>query len=115
MSTRIKDLSHYKEWYLKSQNEPEIFWSNVAQSFDWHKSWDKVQSGDFHSLDIKWFEGGKLNITENCLDRHLSDKIALIFEPNDPTEKTKTYTYNELFEKVCRFSNVLKEKGITIK
>ncbi len=112
MSVRIKDLSHYKEWYLKSQNEPEIFWSNVAENFDWHKSWEKVQSGDFHSLDIKWFEGGKLNITENCLDRHLSDKIALIFEPNDPKEKTKNYSYQELYELVCRFSNVLKEKGI---
>ncbi len=115
MSLRITNEAQYNEWYLKSQNEPEVFWDMIAKNFHWHKTWDTVHSGNFNDLDIEWFQGGKLNITENCLDRHLKERgnqIALIFEPNDPSEKNKTYTYQELFENVCKFANILKEKGI---
>ena len=91
------------------------YWSEVAQTYVWKKKWDTLISGDFHKADIKWFEGGELNITENCLDRHLEkrrQKKALIFEPNNPNEPTSFLTYGELHISVCRFANLLKSRGI---
>lgn len=91
------------------------YWTEVANTYLWKKKWDHVQTGDFKSGNIKWFEGAELNITDNCLDRHLENrrqKKALIFEPNHPDEPTQFYTYAELHLAVCRFANLLKAKGI---
>ncbi|MDH5597625.1 MAG: acetate--CoA ligase [Cyclobacteriaceae bacterium] len=111
----IKTYEEYKSIYDKSVNDPEGFWAEVAEDFYWRKKWDKVLEWDFKKPEIKWFEGGKLNITENCLDRHLDtrgEQTAIIWEPNDPKEPAIKITYNELHAKVCQFSNVLKSKGI---
>jgi len=112
----IKHLEEYYQVYRKSVRNPESFWEEVAEEhFVWRKRWDKVLSWDFSIPEIKWFEGAKLNITENCIDRHLmtrGDKTAFIFEPNDPNEKAQHITYNELHDRVCQFSNVLKDNGI---
>jgi len=94
---------------------PEKFWGDYAEQFTWHKKWNKVCSGNFQNLDYKWFEGAKLNMSENCLDRHLAtkgDKVALLFEPNDPNEDVKRYTYKQLHKEVCKMANVLKNKGV---
>ncbi|WP_407269148.1 acetate--CoA ligase [Tenacibaculum maritimum] len=113
----IKNLEEYFRVYRKSVRDPELFWEEIAEEhFLWHKRWDKVLSYDFSKPEVKWFEGAKLNITENCIDRHLrirGDKTAILFEPNNPEEETQCITYKELHEKVCRFANVLKENGIT--
>lgn len=96
-------------------NEQSDYWSQVAQSFVWRKKWEKVQTGDFHKANVEWFVGGEMNITENCLDRHLEDrrqKKALIFEPNNPNEPASFLTYGELHISVCRFANLLLSKGI---
>ncbi|MFL0202596.1 acetate--CoA ligase [Tenacibaculum maritimum] len=112
----IKNLEEYFRVYRKSVRDPELFWEEIAEEhFLWHKRWDKVLSYDFSKPEVKWFEGAKLNITENCIDRHLrirGDKTAILFEPNNPEEETQRITYKELHEKVCRFANVLKENGI---
>lgn len=112
----IKHLEEYYQIYRKSIREPENFWEEVAEEhFMWHKKWDNVLSWDFTKPEIKWFEGAKLNITENCIDRHLatrSDKTALIFEPNNPDEPAEHITYNQLSERVNKFANVLKAEGI---
>lgn len=112
----IKHLEEYFQVYRKSVRNPEAFWEEVAEEhFVWHKRWDNVLSWDFSKPEVKWFEGAKLNITENCIDRHLSikgDKTAIIFEPNNPEEKAQHITYNQLHEQVCKFANVLKEQGI---
>ena len=92
------------------------YWSELSHSYVWKKKWDTLISGDFIKADVKWFEGGELNITENCLDRHLEDrrqKKALIFEPNNPSEPSSFLTYGELHLSVCRFANLLKSRGIT--
>lgn len=92
------------------------YWSELSHSYVWKKKWDTLISGDFIKADVKWFEGGELNITENCLDRHLEDrrqKKALIFEPNNPSESSSFLTYGELHLSVCRFANLLKSRGIT--
>lgn len=105
----------YIEAYTKSIQNPEIFWADIAQYFVWKKPWDKVLTWNFKEPNIKWFEGGKLNITENCLDRHLlslGDKIAIIWEPNDPNELCRSYTYKELHYKVVQFAQVLRNNGI---
>jgi acetyl-CoA synthetase len=97
------------------REELETYWSEVANSYVWKKKWDKIQSGDFKNGNIKWFDGAELNITENCLDRHLEkrrQKKALIFEPNNPNEASLHYTFGELHLAVCRFANLLKLKGI---
>jgi len=112
---RIKSLQEYQETYQKSIQKPEQFWDEVASSFVWRKPWDKTLEWDFVKPEVKWFEGGRLNITENCLDRHLEcrgDKTAIIFEPNDPKEKAQHITYKELHSKVCQFANVLKNNGV---
>jgi len=112
---QIKTLEEYKTAYKKSIETPESFWSNIADNFLWHKKWDKVLEWNFKEPSIKWFDGANLNITENCLDRHLKEsenQPAIIWEPNDPTEKNRTFTYKELYQQVCRFSNVLKNNGV---
>ncbi len=112
---KLTSKAAYQEAWAEALNSPEAFWDKVAKEYSWHKPWDKVCSGDFNSLDIKWFEGASLNITENCLDRHLEtrgDKTAIIWEANDPNEKEICLTYKELHADVCRFSNVLKDQGV---
>jgi acetyl-CoA synthetase len=115
MWLNIKSYEEYKETYNQSEEDRMKFWEHEAGTFYWRKSWDKVQSGGFEKGDIKWFEGGKLNITENALDRHLNTighKTAFIFEPNHPDSFRRTITYRQLHEDVCRFANVLENKGI---
>jgi acetyl-CoA synthetase len=111
---QITSFKQYEEDYKKSVENPEQFWGEVAQNFHWRKPWFKVLSWNFNEPNIKWFEGAKLNITENCLDRHLAangDKPAIVWEPNNPEEESVTYTYKMLHERVCRFANVLKRNG----
>ncbi len=112
----IKNFEEYFQVYRKSVRNPESFWEEIAEEhFTWQKRWDNVLSWDFKKPEIKWFEGAKLNITENCLDRHLwtrGNKTAILFEPNDPNEASEHITYRELHERVCKFANVLKSKGI---
>tara|TARA_R110002049_G_C9171050_1_gene561953 strand:- start:1037 stop:2944 length:1908 start_codon:yes stop_codon:yes gene_type:complete len=112
----IKHLEEYYQVYRKSVREPENFWEEVAEEhFVWRKKWDKVLRWDFSKPEVKWFEGAQLNITENCIDRHLTtrgDKTAIIFEPNDPKESAEHITYKQLHERVCQFASVLKSQGI---
>jgi len=112
----IKHLEEYFHVYRKSINEPENFWEEIAEeNFVWRKRWDEVLNWDFDKAEIEWFKGAKLNITENCIDRHLrtrGDKTAIVFEPNDVDEKAQHITYQELYERVNKFSNVLKDQGI---
>ena len=112
----IKNLEEYFQVYRKSVREPENFWQEVAEEhFVWRKKWDNVLSWDFSKPEVKWFENAKLNITENCIDRHLlaqGDKTAIIWEPNDPKDDALHITYRELHKKVNKFANVLKENGI---
>ena len=114
-SLQINSFKEYKEQYKQSVENPEKFWSEIADHFYWQKKWDKVLEWDFTKPEIKWFLGGQLNITENCLDRHLDtigNKTAIIWEPNDPDEESRHITYRQLFVKVSRFANVLKNNGI---
>ena len=112
----IKTFEEYFHIYRKSVREPENFWEEVAEEhFVWRKRWDNVLRWDFSKPEIAWFEGAQLNITENCLDRHLrtrGDKTAILFEPNNPNEPAQHITYTELYERVCKMANVLKAKGI---
>ncbi|WP_342448706.1 acetate--CoA ligase [Tamlana crocina] len=112
----IKHLEEYYQVYRKSIREPENFWEEVAEEhFMWRKKWDNVLSWDFSKPEIKWFEGAQLNITENCIDRHLAtrgDKTAILFEPNNPEEASEQITYSELHKRVNKFANVLKQQGI---
>ncbi|MDW5289806.1 acetate--CoA ligase [Formosa sp. PL04] len=112
----IKHLEEYYQVYRKSVREPENFWAEVAEEhFMWRKRWDNVLSWDFKKPEIKWFEGAKLNITENCIDRHLrtkGDQTAIIFEPNNPDDAAEHITYQQLHDRVCQMANVLKDKGI---
>ena len=112
---KIRSFAEYQQVYQRSVTDPEGFWADVADTFYWRKRWDKVLDWNFTEPSVKWFVGGKLNITENCLDRHLptkADQPALIFEPNDPTEPAQTLTYKVLHERVCQFANVLKRNGV---
>jgi len=112
---RIKSMKQYEEMYKQSIGDPEEFWSEMAADLDWFKKWDKVLEYDFPKAKIQWFKGGKLNISYNCLDRHLKtwrkNKAALIFQGELPDE-TRTLTYQELYYLVNKFANVLKKKGI---
>ncbi|MDP1745363.1 MAG: AMP-binding protein, partial [Bacteroidota bacterium] len=111
---RITSFEQYEKEYKQSVENPEAFWAEQAEQFTWHKKWDKVLEWNFDEPAINWFSGGKLNITENCLDRHLEkrgDQIAIIAEPNDPNEKARKISYKELHTEVCRFANVLKNNG----
>ncbi|MCF2502981.1 acetate--CoA ligase [Dyadobacter sp. CY107] len=112
---KIKTFEAYQAAYKQSVDDPEGFWAEVAQQFQWRKPWKKVLSWDFSEANIKWFEGGELNITENALDRHLAergDQPAIIWEPNDPEDRSVTITYRVLYDRVCRFANVLKKHGV---
>ncbi|HMC84464.1 MAG TPA: AMP-binding protein, partial [Chitinophagaceae bacterium] len=112
---QITSLEQYKADYKKSVEDPEGFWSCVADNFYWRKKWDKVLSWNFKEPKIEWFAGGKLNITENCIDRHLKDlgdKPAIIWEPNNPEERTRIVTYTRLHKRVCQFAQVLKNNGV---
>jgi acetyl-CoA synthetase len=112
---QIKTLEGYKKDYEKSIKDPDSFWGNIAETFMWKKKWDKVLEWNFKEPSIKWFQGGKLNITENCLDRHLEkngNTPAIIWESNDPEEHHRVLTYKELHFKVVQFANVLKNNGI---
>tara|TARA_X000000368_G_scaffold275340_1_gene218450 strand:- start:2112 stop:4010 length:1899 start_codon:yes stop_codon:yes gene_type:complete len=110
-----RSIDDYDRLYKESVTNPEFFWEKIALSFIWRKKWNNVLSFDFNKPEFTWFNGGKLNISENCLDRHLLDKpnqTAILFEPNDPKEKHQEISYRELHERVCRFSNVLKKNNI---
>ncbi len=112
---QIQTYDAYKDAYRKSVEQPERFWDEVASQFFWRKKWDKVLEWDFHKPDVKWFLNGKLNISENCLDRHLSEKgddPALIWEPNSKGEQGRVFTYRELHGKVCQFARVLRNNGV---
>ena len=112
----IKHLEEYFQVYRKSIRNPEVFWEEIAEEhFMWRKKWNNVLSWDFSKPDVKWFEGAQLNITENCIDRHLStrgNKTAILFEPNNPNEAAQHITYNQLHERVNQFANVLKSKAV---
>lgn len=112
---QLKSADEYKSAYKKSVDDPEGFWGEVASHFYWRKKWNKVLEWDFKIPTIKWFDGAKLNITENCLDRHLQslgNTPAIIWEPNDPEEHHRTLTYRDLHAKVMQFGNVLKNNGV---
>jgi acetyl-CoA synthetase len=112
---QIKTFEEYKTAYKKSVDEPEAFWADVASNFAWRRKWDEVLNWNFKEPKIEWFKGAKLNITENCLDRHLqthADTPAIIWESNDPDERHRVITYKRLYEKVCQFANVLKNNGV---
>jgi acetyl-CoA synthetase len=114
MKSRITSLEEYDQEYDRSVMHPEEFWSEHAEQFFWRKKWDSVLEWNFTSPEVKWFSGGKLNITENCLDRHLEKRAhqtAIIWEPNNPDESARNITYHELHNEVCRFANVLKNAG----
>jgi len=112
----IKHLEEYFQVYRKSVRNPESYWEEIAEEhFMWHKRWDNVLSYDFDKPEFKWFEGAKLNITENCIDRHLrtrGDKTAILFEPNNPDEEAQHISYNDLHERVAKMANVLKSQGV---
>ena len=112
---RIKTPEDYERYYKQSVEDPEGFWAEQAESFVWKKKWDKVVDWNFSEPNIKWFTNAKLNITENCLDRHLEergDQTAILWVPNEPTDEAIEYTYKELHAEVCRVSNMMKAKGI---
>ena len=112
---RITSFEEYKEEYQKSVDNPEAFWTGHADSFVWKKKWDKVLDWNFKGPEVKWFEGGELNITENCLDRHLAergDKVAILWEPNEPGDPAIKLTYKQLHAKVCEAANMLKTNGV---
>ena len=111
----IQSFEDYQQQYNWSVESPEEFWAEVASDFVWKKKWDTVLKWDFHKPEVKWFLGGKLNITENCIDRHLpsrSNQTAIIWEPSDPKDQPKHITYKMLHEQVCKVGNMLKAKGI---
>ncbi len=115
MTLQVKSLDEYKSAYQRSVDDPEGFWAEQADTFTWRKKWDKVLEWDFKGPDVKWFLGGKLNITENCLDRHLEtrgDQTAILWEPNDPSQPAKKYSFKELHAEVCRFANGLRAMGV---
>ncbi|MBS1587365.1 MAG: acetate--CoA ligase [Bacteroidetes bacterium] len=112
---KIGSKEAYQAAWKRSVEDPEGFWADVAGNFDWKKRWDKVLDWNFTEPNVKWFVGGKLNVTENCLDRHLverGDEAAIIWEPNNPKEQYRTLSYTELHAEVCRFANVLKNNGV---
>lgn len=115
MTSQIKSWEDYQQTYQRSVDDPEGFWAEQAETFHWRKKWDKTLEWNFQEPNVKWFIGGKLNITENCLDRHLEsrgEQVAIIWEPNDPKQETKKYTYRQLHAEVCKTANALKAMGI---
>ncbi|TXB64046.1 acetate--CoA ligase [Vicingus serpentipes] len=114
MSLKISSFEEYQSEYNRSINNPNEFWAEKAKHFYWREQWDSVLEWDFKEPNVKWFVNGKLNITENCLDRHLETiggKVAIIWEPNNPNEEVVKLTYRQLHEQVCKFANVLKNNG----
>ena len=112
---KIDSLSQYQEDYKTSVANPELFWSQVADSFNWNKRWDDTLKWDFNKPEVNWFSGGKLNITENCIDRHLADKAqktAIIWEPNDPNEPAQHISYSSLHKRVGFAAQMLKNNGV---
>ncbi len=112
---QIKSFDEYNAAYKQSVEDPEGFWAAVADNFLWRKKWDKVLEWNFTEPKVEWFIGGKLNITENCIDRHLpamADKPAIIWEPNNPEERVRVVTYARLHKRVCQFAQVLKNNGV---
>jgi acetyl-CoA synthetase len=113
--SRITDINEYNEHYNLSLKDTDAYWSKIADELHWFKKWDKVQSGNFEDLNVKWFEGASTNMSYNCLDRHLEergDKVAVIYEDNDPSVAPRTFTYKEIHAEVCRMANVMKDNGI---
>ena len=111
---KIKTFEKYLETYSRSIEDPSLFWAEKANLFYWYKKWNTVLDWNFKEPNVKWYEGGKLNITENCLDRHLKKKgehTAITWVPNNPKEKSRLLTYRQLHEEVCKFSNVLRSIG----
>ena len=112
---RIRTIAEYETAYKKSIETPDLFWDEIASNFQWKKKWDKTLDWNFSEPNVKWFVNGKLNITENCIDRHLAsppDKVAIIWEPNEVNEIYKTFTYRQLYHEVCLMANVLKNLGV---
>ncbi len=113
-SLQINSFEEYKEVYAYSVQNPEGFWGDVAEHFTWKKKWDKVLNWNFSEPKVEWFPGAQLNITENCLDRHLAERgedVAIIWESNDPNEASRTLSYRELHREVCKFAHVLTQHG----
>ncbi|TKK69307.1 acetate--CoA ligase [Ilyomonas limi] len=112
---QLKTFEEYKEAYQKSVDDPEGFWGDIAQHFYWRQPWNKVLNWNFTEPKAEWFAGGKLNITENCIDRHLEtmgEQPAIIWEPNNPEDRVRVVTYNRLHKRVCQFAQVLKNNGV---
>lgn len=112
---QIKSLEQYHSDYKKSVEDPEGFWGSVADNFQWRKKWDRVLDWNFKEPKVEWFAGGKLNITENCIDRHLktmADKPAIIWEPNNPEERVRVVTYARLHKRVCQVAQMLINNGV---
>ena len=110
----LRSAQDYHNAKAAATNNSESFWDDIANQFEWHQKWDKTLDYDFHKPEVKWFLGGKLNITENCLDRYVKsqpDQTAIIFEPNDPKEAAQHISYKELHSRVCRVANMLKANG----
>lgn len=114
-SYQINSLEQYQSEYKKSVEDPEKFWGDIAENFYWRKKWESVLNWNFTEPKIEWYKGGKLNITENCIDRHLAtmaDQPAIIWEPNNPEERVRTVTYARLHKRVCQFAQLLKNNGV---
>ncbi len=112
---QIRNKDEYEIAHRVSVNQPEEFWSSVAQHFQWRKKWNKVLEWNFTEPKIEWFKNAKLNITENCIDRHLEtlgEKPAIIWEPNNPEERTRIVTYNRLHKRVCQVAQMLINNGV---
>ena len=112
---KIESLEHYFKMYKKSVREPKKFWGRVAENFTWYQQWDNVLEFNMGEADIKWYSGAKVNIVKNCIDRHLArrgNKTAIIFEPNNPDEAAQHISYNELYVRVAKMANVLRDQGV---
>jgi acetyl-CoA synthetase len=112
---QIKSQAQYEKDYRESVDRPEEFWASIAENFQWRKKWDKVLEWNFKEPNVKWFQGAKLNITENCIDRHLKtmgEKPAFIWEPNNPDDRMRVVTYNRLHKRVCQVAQMLKNNGV---
>ena len=115
MSFQIQSFDAYQKAFQKSKDNPDLFWRDIANTFEWIKPFTSVRNGTFNDAHVEWFQDGKVNITANALDRHLQskgDKTAIIWEPNDPEEAVRTLTYTELHAQTCQFGNALKSLGV---
>ena len=115
MNPRIRTMAEYESAYRHSIEKPEEFWESIASHFEWNKKWNNVLKWDFDNFNVEWFRGAQLNITENCLDRHLEtrgDQVAILWEANDPQKANRTLTYRQLYAEVCRAANMLRNLGV---